>query len=298
MDIAGRAMLAPMSTFTNLPFRLLCQRHGCQGATVPLVSAKALIMHNGKNDELDPDPSERFVGVQIFGASADDIGKAARLVAKRFDFIRYIDINCACPVKKVVRNGAGSALLRKPVLVAQMLKAAAECGIPVTVKLRKSAPEERTLGFCRACEDAGASALFMHGRLPGQGYSGEADWEAIARMAKEVSVPVIGSGDIRGMEQGRLLAAKSGCAGFMVGRAAMADPAIFSSPQGAEPERKRSLFLEYLSLCEEFGMKRFPDLKSKAIQIFSGFKDSAGMRRALCGCSDEGELMKAVGARA
>ena len=296
MDIAGRALLAPMSTFTNLPFRLLCQRHGCQGTTVPLVSAKALIMHNGESNELDPDPSERFVGVQIFGASAGDIGKAARLIAKKYDFLSYIDINCACPVKKVVRNGAGSALLRKPEVAAEMIKTAMECGLPVTVKLRKSASDARTLGFCLACEAAGASALFIHGRLPSQGYSGEADWKAISHVAQNVSVPVIGSGDIRSTGQGKLLAAESGCKGFMIGRAAMTDPGIFSPPQGASPERKRSLFMEYISLCEEFGMKRFLDLKSKAIQIFSGFRGSAAMRKRLCGCAGEDELLKTTGA--
>ncbi len=294
MDIAGRAMLAPMSTFTNLPFRLLCQRHGCQGAVVPLISAKALIMHKGVSKELDPSSSERFVGVQVFGASVDDIGKAARLIAERYGFIRYIDINCACPVKKVVRNGAGSALLHKPGVVADMIRAAGKAGVPVTVKLRKLRDDSATLGFCRRCEDAGASALFVHGRLPSQGYSGEADWGAISRIAQSVSVPVIGSGDIRSMEEGKLLAKESGCAGFMVGRAAMTDPGIFSSPKEESPERKRSLFLEYLSLCEELGMKRFPDLKSKAIQMFSGFGNSAAVRRGICGCGDEAGLMGIV----
>jgi tRNA-dihydrouridine synthase B len=294
MDITGRAMLAPMSTFTNLPFRLLCQRHGCQGTTVPLISAKALIMHKGESKELDPAPSERFVGVQVFGASADDIGKAARLIAERYDFISYIDINCACPVKKVVRNGAGSALLHRPAVVAEMIKAAGKSGAPVTVKLRKLKDDSATLELCRRCEDAGASALFVHGRLPSQGYSGEADWEAISHIARNVSVPVIGSGDIRSMEQGKLLAKKSGCASFMVGRAAMTDPGIFSSPKEASPERKRSLFLEYLSLCEELGVERFPDLKSKAIQMFSGFGNSAAVRRGICGCGDEAGLMRLV----
>ena len=301
MDIRGRALLAPISTFTNLPFRLLCQKHGSQGATVPLVSAKAIIMHESPMSpakrkrnamELDPDPSERFVSVQLFGSMPDDIGKAASIVAKRFDFIKHIDINCACPVKKLVRTGAGSALLHKPDKVAKMIKATKECGIPVTVKLRKLPEDAATLEFCRVCEEAGAEALFVHGRLPGQGYSGIADWEITAAIAQHVSIPVIGSGDIHSMEQGRNAMQKSGCAGFMIGRAAMADPEVFSSPPLATLERKRSLFMEYVDLCREFKRVKLSDLKSKAIQIFSSFDDSASFRAKIGLTNSEEELMK------
>jgi tRNA-dihydrouridine synthase B len=297
MDMGGKALLAPMSTFTNLPFRLLCQRHGAQGAVVPLVSAKAILMHDGETDELDPDPSERFVGVQVFGASSDEIGKAARLIAKRYGFISYIDINCACPVKKVVKTGAGSALLRKGGLVAQMIKAAGECGLPVTVKIRKAADLASMLSFCRSCEAAGAEAIFVHGRLPSQGYSGKADWSAVSQVAREVAIPVIGSGDIRDMGQGRRIMAECGCAGFMIGRAAMSDPGIFSSPPPATRERKRSLFSEYWSLCDEFGRLRLSDLKSKAIQMFSGFGNSTDFRARIGLCKSYDELSREVGGR-
>ena len=295
MDIEGRALLAPISTFTNLPFRLLCQKHGAQGAVVPLVSAKALVMHGPDMAELDHDPSERFVGVQLFGSSAEDIGKAAAMVARRYGFIRYMDINCACPVRKVVRTGAGSALLRKSGLVARMIRSASACGLPVTVKLRKHRDARSTLEFCRTCEEAGAHALFIHGRSPKQGYSGEPDWELISRVAAEVSVPVIGSGDIRSMGQGKRVLGEAGCSAFMMGRAAMADPAVFSSPDAATLERKRSLFMEYLSLCEESGQARLPDLKSKAIQMFSGFGNSADFRARIGLCRDLDGLMRAIG---
>ena len=124
MDFTGKALLAPLSTFTNLPFRLLCQKYGADGSTVPLISARALCMRKSPVLELDPDPSEKSVGVQIFGYTPKDIGEAAKIIAKKYDFIEYIDINCACPVKKVVATGAGSALLKKPATVVKMINSA------------------------------------------------------------------------------------------------------------------------------------------------------------------------------
>lgn len=291
MDFEGKALLAPISTFTNLPFRLLCQRHGAQGAVVPLVSAKAMIMHGAEHAELDPHPSEKSVGVQVFGSTADDVGKAAGIIAGKYDFIRYLDINCACPVKKLVRTGAGSALLHRPAVAAKMVEAASRCGLPITVKLRKLRDGAKTLEFCRACERAGAAAFFVHGRTREQGYSGEADWEIVRLVAESVDVPVIGSGDIKSMDEGTEKTRRAGCASFMIGRAAMADPAVFSSPASSTAERKRSLFLEYHGICEDSGSVSFTDLKSKAMQVFSGFDGSAGVRRKVGLCEDIGGLM-------
>jgi tRNA-dihydrouridine synthase B len=292
MDIEGKALLAPISTFTNLPFRLLCQRHGAQGTMVPLVSAKAVCMHGPEQAELDPHPSEGSVGVQMFGSTPADIGKAAGMIAKKYDFIKYLDINCACPVKKLVKTGAGSALLHRTAVAAKMIEEASKCGLPITIKLRKLPDEGKTLDFCRACEKAGAAAFFVHGRTREQGYSGGADWEIIKRIAGSSSVPVIGSGDVRSVEDGFEKARASGCAAFMIGRAAMADPAIFSSPASSTPERKRSLFLEYISVCEDFDSVSFTDLKSKAMQMFSGFENSASARVRVSGCGDINGLME------
>ena len=294
MDFKGGPLLAPISTFTNLPFRLLCQRHGARGTVVPLVSAKAICMRKSAIGELDPDPAEKSVGVQIFGSTPADIGKAAGIIARKYDFIEYIDINCACPVKKLVRTGAGSALLHRPAVAAKMIEAASECGLPITAKLRKLRDAGKTLEFCRACERAGAAAFFVHGRTREQGYSGEADWEIVKLIAESADVPVIGSGDVRSVEEGMEKARRSGCASFMIGRAAMADPGVFSSPPSSTASRKRSLFLEYRAICEESGRQSFVDLKSKALQIFSGFENSMAVRREIGLSKDMGGLMAAV----
>jgi len=280
--------------FTNLPFRLLCQKYGAKGAVVPLVSAKAICLGREQVECLDPHPSEKFVGVQLFGNEPKVIGDAARIVADRYPFIKFIDINCACPVRKVVKSGAGSALLHSPEKVGQMVKEASKSGMPVTIKLRKCAALEKTLDFCKTCESAGADALFIHGRTPSQGYSGESDWNIISSIARDVSIPVIGSGDIRSMEQGELLRKESGCASFMIGRAALSDPEIFSSPKSITLERKKRLFMEYMKLCEDHDMVYLPDLRSKAIQLFFGFRNSAAMRVRIGNSKSIEELLTAL----
>ena len=280
--------------FTNLPFRLLCQKYGAKGSVVPLVSAKAICLGREQVECLDPHPSEKFVGVQLFGNEPKVIGDAARIVADRYPFIKFIDINCACPVRKVVKSGAGSALLHSPEKVGQMVKEASKSGMPVTIKLRKCAALEKTLDFCKTCESAGADALFIHGRTPSQGYSGESDWNIISSIARDVSIPVIGSGDIRSMEQGELLRKESGCASFMIGRAALSDPEIFSSPKSITLERKKRLFMEYMKLCEDHDMVYLPDLRSKAIQLFFGFRNSAAMRVRIGNSKSIEELLTAL----
>jgi nifR3 family TIM-barrel protein len=297
MDISGKALLAPLSTFTNLPFRLLCQKHGAQGTTVPLICAKAIVKKGIKNEELDPDPSEKFVSVQLFGSQPEDIGIAAKLVAQNHPYIKYIDINCACPVKKVMKTGAGSALLYKPEKIAAMIKEARGCGLPVTVKVRKLADASTTLAICKTCEDAGADAIFIHPRTPSQGYSGEPDWDLIKQVSANSSIPIIGSGDIRSLEQGKERCASAGIASFMIGRAAMADPDIFSSLIAIKPthERKLKLFMEYYELCERFDLVYFPDLRSKALQLLSGFHDGVKIRRMIGNAKTLDELLNSIG---
>ena len=294
LHLRDRPFLAPLSMFTNLPFRLLCQKYGAKGAVVPLVSAKAICLGREPVECLDPHPSEKFVGVQLFGNEPQVIGDAARIVADRYPFIKFIDINCACPVRKVVVSGAGSALLHSPEKVREMIKAARKSDMPVTIKLRKCASKQKTLDFCKSCESAGAAALFVHGRSPSQGYSGEADWELVSSIAHRVSIPVIGSGDIRSMEQGERMRKESGCASFMIGRAALSDPGVFSSPTNATFERKKGLFMEYMKLCEDHKMVYLPDLRSKAIQLCNGFRNSAALRVKIGNSKSIEELLSAL----
>ena len=308
-----KALLAPLSTFTNLPFRLLCQEFGADGTMVPLISAKAVCIRKKPIRELDvrkfmeftysceriaghldPHPEENFVGVQLFGSSSFDIKTAANIIIRKYDFIKYIDINCACPVPKITRCGAGAALLHTPKTVVDMIMAAKDLGLPITIKIRKLKNKEQTLNFCTQCAAAGVDSIHIHGRSAAQGYSGEADWELIHFISDNLVVPVVGSGNINSVEQGRQYLDKYACAAFMIGRAAMGNPEIFSGISTVTKEQKTKIFERYHSICQEYDCLYFTDLKSKAIQFFTGFNGSVSIRRYIGASKNIDELMKIV----
>jgi nifR3 family TIM-barrel protein len=294
MNLKNKIFLAPLSQYTSLAFRVLCQGYGAEAGIVPLVCAKAICANKRKIKELDPHESEKFVGVQLFGSNSTDIEESSRHITQNHPYVKFIDINCACPVPKVMKTGSGSALLLKPDLAAQLISAARKCDKPITVKMRILNELDKTVQFAKTCEQAGASAIFVHGRTQVQGYSGTSNWSMIKSIAQSVDIPVIGSGDIRSIEQGKQLQKQTDCSGFMIGRAAMSDPAIFSSQEKSTHQRKHKLFLEYLDICNRFSSIFVPDLRNKAIQFFSGFKHSTELRVKIGQSKDLDELMKII----
>jgi tRNA-dihydrouridine synthase B len=294
MNLKNKIFLAPLSQYTNLPFRVLCSEYRAQGTIVPLVSAKAICANKRKIKELDPHTTENFVGVQLFGSEPEDIREASMHVSQNYPFVKFIDINCACPVRKVINTGAGAALLKDPKKAARLIEAAAESGFPITVKIRKFVSPEKTLEFSKECESAGAKAIFIHGRTQSQGYCGISDWETVKHVSENISIPVIGSGDIRNIEQGKELQKRSNCAGLMIGRAAMTDPSVFSSSVSITQSYKYKLFKEYNSLCEKFDRVTFSDQRIKAIQFFSGFEHSTKLRVKIGSCKNLEELIETV----
>jgi tRNA-dihydrouridine synthase B len=290
----NKCYLAPLSDYTNAPFRLLCQRYGAQATIVPLISAKGTTINKNGFTELDPHPDEKFMGVQLFGSKPEDIREAARLVIQDHPNVKFIDINCGCPVRKVMKTGAGSSLLKDPQKVGELILAASKSDIPITIKMRILPDIQKTIDFAKACENAGASALFVHGRTQSQAYSGEADWIAIRVLAESLNIPVIGSGDIKTIEQGYRMQQESKCASFMMGRAAMHDPTVFCGKATQTLQDKLDLFREYHSICESLDRIHFPDLKAKAIQFFYGFRSSSKLRVSLCQSNNLEDLMEAI----
>ena len=291
----NKCYLAPLSDYGNLPFRLLCQSYGAEGTIVPLVSAKAIVINKKGFKELDPNPKEKFAGVQLFGAEPADMQGAAKRVAKDFPFVKFIDINCGCPVRKVLKTGAGSSLLNNPANAGEIIKGALTCGLPITVKMRILTDSQKTIEFAKTCEGAGAAALFVHGRTQPQGYSGKADWEIIKSIAESVNVPVIGSGDIKNKNQGKEFIKQYSCSGFMIGRAALRDPSVFSDKPTSTFAQKLELFKDYYAICAELDSIYYPDLKAKAIQFFSGFENSVELRIKLCQTKSIEEIEDALG---
>ena len=223
-------VLAPMAGVTDLPFRLLCKEQGVGLICMEMISAKA-VLYNNKNTEqlLKIDERECPVSMQLFGSEPEIVsGIAARLEERPFAFL---DINMGCPVPKVVNNHEGSALMKNPKLAAEIVRQTVKAiSKPVTVKIRKGFDDDNinAVEMAKYLEDAGASAIAVHGRTRAQYYSGEADWDIIRQVKEAVTIPVIGNGDIVDGASARKMLDDTGCDGIMIGRACRGNPWIFS----------------------------------------------------------------------
>lgn len=224
-------MLAPMAGVTNWPFRLLCKEQGCGVVVTEFVNDRAILSGNEKTREmmalLD---AERPAAIQIFGYDPETMARAA-VAAVEYSRPDFIDINMGCPAPKITRGRGGSSLLREPETAAAIVRAVsrAVAPVPVTVKMRIGwdARSIVAVDFARRLEEAGAQMITVHGRTREQQYAPWANWEVIAAVARAVSVPVIGNGDIATPEDAWRRLAESGVAGIAVGRGALGNPWIF-----------------------------------------------------------------------
>lgn len=226
---AGKVWLAPLTLGGNLPFRRLCVEQGAEVTVSEMVVVRKLLKdRNSEFALLRSHPSEPFFGVQLADRAPASLAEGARIAESRG--ARFVDLNCGCPIDQMTRRGLGSSLLQKPGRLARLVAAmAAAVQVPVTVKLRLGWKEgkENVAELARACEEAGAKAIAIHGRTREQRYSRAADWDAIGRVAAERGVPVVGNGDILTHYEARARVAQSGVASVMLARGALIKPWLF-----------------------------------------------------------------------
>lgn len=287
-------VLAPMAGVTDMPFRTLCKEQGAGLICMEMISAKAISFHNKNTIALMKiDPCEHPVSMQLFGSEPELMAEVAKSIEdKDFDIL---DINMGCPVPKVVNNGEGSALLKNPELIVQIIKSVSSAiQKPVTVKVRigfENAPVD-IVEIARRAEDAGAAAIAVHGRTRQQYYSGTADWDIIRQVKEAVSIPVIGNGDVDSPFKAEALLKQTGCDGVMIGRAVRGNPWIFREmnhyfqtgellPRPSS-EEIREMILRHaraqIALKGEFTGIR--EMRKHVAWYTAGMRHSAGLRRA------------------
>ncbi len=227
-------LMAPMAGVSDAAYRTMASAGGAGLAYTEMVSCAGLYYGGEKTWELvEPAETEPDIAVQLFGSKPELFREAAASVCERLgNRLTLIDINMACPVPKVTKKGEGSALLDNPELAAVLVRACIEgsgAQVPVTVKIRRGRRmgEEVAPEFARAMEAAGASAIAVHGRFANQLYHGDADWGCVSRVAKAVSVPVIGSGDVSSAQAAARMLAETGVSAVMVARGSYGNPWIF-----------------------------------------------------------------------
>ena len=293
VEINGVAALAPMAGVADRAFRELCVDFGAAYVVGEMVSAKGITYNNDKSLELlEMSDKERPCAIQLFGYEPDVMARAAEISLKFKPDI--IDINMGCPAPKIALNGSGSALMKNPDLCGKIVEAVKNAvDVPVTVKIRKGWDNNsvNAVEVAKICEQAGASAVAVHGRTRQQQYMPPADWEIIKQVKQAVKIPVIGNGDITNAYLAVKMLEETGCDLVMIGRGALGNPFIFREInmltehervplEVSNTERIAVLLRHIQKLCEYkgevIGMK---EARKHAAWYFKGIPGAAALRR-------------------
>lgn len=307
VKINGCIVVAPMAGISNMTFRRICKSMGASLVVAEMVSDKAITFGNEKTFELlKMNEDERPISQQIFGSDISSFVEAAKIVEKKMH-PDIIDINMGCPVPKVaIKNQAGSALLKNPEKVGQIVKAVVEAVmVPVTVKIRSGwdANSINAVEIAKICEKNGASAITIHARTRAQGYSGKADWSIIKKVVEAVSIPVIGNGDILSCYDAKRMLEETRCSAVMIGRGLLGNPWLIkecvdylendTQPRKINYDEKLDMMEYHLNkLCEDKSEKAAVlEMRMHLLNYLKGMPDASNTKNLVCKGKSKEEII-------
>lgn len=304
-ELENRIFLAPMAGITDKPFRAICRRFGAGLVYSEMISAKGLYYKDKKTAELMDMSGETPCAIQIFGSDPEIM---AEIIPKVMEYEPdIIDINMGCPAPKIVNNGDGSALMKTPELMGRIMRAVSDVSpVPVTAKIRKGWEEDNSLECARTLEENGAAAVAVHGRTRREFYSGKADWDVIKVIKRELSIPVIGNGDIFCAQDAERMFEYTGCDAVMVARGAQGNPWLFTQihellEHGCimtlpSPEDKLRIALEHVEmLIEDKGESRgIKEARKHLAWYIKGMRGASHLKTEIFKISDFATMRSAL----
>ena len=303
VELRNNILLAPMAGITDLPFRLICEKHGAGLTCTEMISSKGLYYDDSKTKLLlNIQGEERPVAAQIFGSDIEALKYAGEYVSKVVDIV---DINMGCPAPKIVKNGDGSKLLKNLDLVFCIAKEVVKASkVPVTVKIRKGWDSKSVVAVevANILEEAGVSAITIHGRTREEYYLGKADWDIIKKVKESVKIPVIGNGDIKTKEDAVRMFEQTNVDGLMIGRGAIGNPWIFEEVinylQGKEQRKvtnseRLETIIEHINLAvkekgENIAIK---EMRKHLAYYVRNTKDASKIREKINKINEKDELI-------
>ena len=309
IEIKNRVVLAPMAGISNPTFISIAQELGVGLAFTELISSEAIIRNNAKTLEMLKGIDEITipVGVQLFGSNPDTLAASAKIITELYPNV-FIDINMGCPVPKIaIKSGGGSALLKNPELIREIVtKVVAAVDTPVTVKIRSGWDSEHinAVEVAKIIEESGAKALSIHARTRAQGYSGKADWNIIKEVVKNVSIPVIGNGDVQTCYDAKKMFYDTKCSAVMIGRALMGNPWLIKEcvdylDKGALPKKvgfneKIDMIKYHLNkLIENTNESQAVlEIRGHLLNYLKGLPENKEIKNNICKCKSSEEIIK------